>query len=478
MVRSYTQFRKKLSAGGTSCVEEVSACLKSIEDHKSLNAYVEVWAEEAMAAAKVSDQNFELGVARPLEGLVVSLKDVISYKGHALQASSKILEGYISPYNSTVVERLSQAGAIFIGRVSCDEFAMGSSNESAVYGPVKNPLDESKVPGGSSGGSAASVAAGTAHISIGSDTGGSVRQPASFCGIVGFKPTYSRISRFGLIAYASSFDCIGILSPLVEDAALVMEVIAGHDPKDATSSKKAVPEYHKQLTSNVRSKKRIALINDTIEHPGLQPAVKENINHIVHLLKEDGHEVEKVNFPLLDYILPVYYILTTAEASSNLSRFDGIRYGYRSNSNEEIDLLYKNSRSEGFGNEVKRRILLGTFVLSASYYDAYYTKAQKVRRLVREQTLKILDSFDFILTPTTPSSAFEIGKKSENPVESYLADLFTVQASVAGLPGISIPSGKDSNGLPFGIQLVGRAFEEGDLMNFSHQLSQKVLMQV
>lgn len=468
--RAYTSFRSAVVEGKNSVIAEVEACLAAIEKSKDLNAYLSVYAEEARAAAKVADVRYSNGTARPLEGLILSVKDVIAYQNHPLQASSKILNGYTSPFNATVLDRLIDQGAIVIGRVSCDEFAMGSSNESSAFGPVKNPVDPSCVPGGSSGGSAASVAAGTCHASVGSDTGGSVRQPASFCGLVGLKPSYARLSRFGLIAYASSFDCIGFLTNTVEDAALMLEFSAGQDQRDATSSSAIVPKYS-QLEA-LKEPLKIAIIKDTLFHDGIQSEIVKLTEAKIELLRSQGHTVNFVDFPLLDFILPIYYILTTAEASSNLSRFDGVRYGHRSEHRGTLQDLYAKSRSEGFGAEVKRRILLGTFVLSASYYDAYYTQAQKVRRLVREKTLEILQEHDCILTPTTPTTAFKLNKSFTNPVESYLADLFTVQASVAGLPAISLPSGLDQKGLPIGLQLVTGNMEEEKLLRIAKTFMQ------
>jgi aspartyl-tRNA(Asn)/glutamyl-tRNA(Gln) amidotransferase subunit A len=474
--RAYAPFREAVEKGQTTALAEVNACLSAIENNKNLNAFLSVYAEEAKIAAKSADERFANGNARALEGLILSVKDVIAYKDHPLQASSKILNGYISPFHSTVLQRLVEAGAIVIGRVSCDEFAMGSSNQSSAFGPVKNPVNPDLVPGGSSGGSAASVAAGTCHASLGSDTGGSVRQPAAFCGLVGLKPSYSRLSRYGLIAYASSFDCIGILANTIEDTALILELCAGEDELDATSSSAPTMAYSR--IPKLDQALKVAVIRDTIAHEGIQKEIVEATEATIELLKSQGHTVTLVDFPLLDYILPVYYILTTAEASSNLSRFDGVRYGYRSSANASLHDLYSKSRSEGFGPEVKRRILLGTFVLSASYYDAYYTQAQKVRRLVRDKTLEILGEHDCILTPTTPTTAFELNKSFSNPVESYLADLFTVQASVAGLPAISIPVGNDHQGLPIGLQLVTGNMEEGKLLQIAQAFMQLQQVQV
>lgn len=379
-----------------------------------------------LTRASEIDFKFKKGTAGKLAGLVVGLKDVLAYAGHPLQASSKILDGFNAQYNATAVQRLLDEDAIIIGRQNCDEFAMGSSNENSAFGPVLNDADNSRVPGGSSGGSAVAVQAEMCRISLGSDTGGSVRQPAAFCGVVGLKPTYSRISRFGLIAYGSSFDCIGVFGKAIEDIALVLEVIAGADEYDSTVSRTPVPRYSKELDSQGGSKYRIAYVREIENSEGLQPEIKEAIRMKINDLKSAGHEVEVIDFPLQEYVLPTYYILATAEASSNLSRFDGVRYGYRSPRTSDLASMYKRSRSEGFGKEVQRRILLGTFVLSASYYDAYYTKAQKVRRMIREKTKEILQKFDFIIMPITPTTAFKLGEHTDNPLEMYLADLFIV----------------------------------------------------
>ncbi len=403
--------------------------------------------------------------------MVIGLKDVLSYKDHPLQAGSKILNNFISEFNATAVQRLLDQDAIIIGRQNCDEFAMGSSNENSSFGPVLNPIDNTRVPGGSSGGSAVAVAADMCQVSLGSDTGGSVRQPAAFCGVVGMKPTYSRISRYGLVAYGSSFDCIGIFSKSVEDIALVLGVISGADEYDSTVSRTSVPDYSSALTPN--TKFRISYIRDTVESEALQLEIKDSIHEAIEELKSQGHTVEGIDFPLLEYVLPTYYILATAEASSNLSRYDGIRYGHRSAETKDLQSLYKKTRSEAFGKEVQRRILLGTFVLSSSYYDAYYTKAQKVRRVIREKTKAVFRHYDFMLMPTAPTTAFKLGSHTDNPLEMYLADLFSVQANVAGVPAISFPYGKDKNGLPIGLQAIADDFEESKLLQLAKLLTKQ-----
>lgn len=460
------QLQGDLQTGKISCVALVNELLKEIAAKKHLNIFLEVFEKTATEQAKQVDEKIKSGKAGKLAGVVVSLKDNICYKGHKVSASSKILEGFESLYSATVVERLLAEDAIIIGRTNCDEFAMGSSNENSSKGNVLNPLNEKFVPGGSSGGAASSVAAGFCHVALGSDTGGSIRQPASFCGAVGFKPTYGRVSRWGLIAYASSFDQIGPITKTVQDAALVTEVIAGADEYDSTASTKPVTKYSEELKGSGK-KYKIAYLKDCLEANGLDPEVKKAVSVQLEEFKKQGHTVEAVDFPYLDYLVPVYYVLTTAEASSNLSRFDGVHYGYRSPNATDLESTYKKSRSEGFGKEVKRRIMLGTFVLSAGYYDAYYSKGQKVRKLLQEKTFEILKNYDFIITPSTPGTAFEFGKNSADPIKMYLEDIFTVQANIAGVPAISVPCGNHSNGLPIGIQIMANYFEEGKLFEFA-----------
>lgn len=473
MLETYSSFQEiqhDLKNGTLSCLERVNFHLTNIQKKKHLNAFLSVYEDEALIRAAAIDKKIKNGIAGKLAGLVVGLKDVLCYKDHPLQASSKILDGFVSQFNGTAVQRLLDEDAIIIGRQNCDEFAMGSSNENSAYGSVLNEIDNQRVPGGSSGGSAVAVMADLCQVSLGSDTGGSVRQPAAFCGIIGFKPTYSRISRHGLIAFGSSFDSIGIFSKSIEDVAVVLEVIAGADEYDSTVSRKAVPSYSQDLAVSEKKKYKIAYIKE-IESPSLQREIRENITKKINALKSDGHVVEAIEFPLMEYILPTYYVLTTAEASSNLSRYDGVRYGYRSSNTQDLESLYKKTRSEAFGKEVQRRILLGTFVLSASYYDAYYNKAQKVRRIIRDKTKALLQEYDFILMPTTPTTAFKLGEHTENPVEMYLADLFSVQANVIGVPGISVPCGVDDKGLPIGIQIITNDFEESKLFQFSKFLT-------
>lgn len=466
-MRSYATFRDiqhDLKHGTISCRDLVKHHLTNIKNKAHLNAFLSVYENEALERAVEVDQKIKHGNAGKLAGLVVALKDVLSHRNHPLQASSKILDGFIAQYNATAVQRLLDEDAIIIGRNNCDEFAMGSSNENSAFGPVLNDIDHSRVPGGSSGGSAVAVQADMCRISLGSDTGGSVRQPAAFCGIVGLKPTYSRVSRYGLAAYASSFDCIGIFGTCVEDVALVLQVIAGADDHDSTVSKKTVPAYADSLAKPSTKKYRVAYLNDSQIANGLQPEIKTALDSTLERLRNAGHETEGIDLPLIDYFLPTYYILATAEASSNLSRYDGVRYGHRSSNGTDLHSMYKKTRSEGFSKEVQRRILLGTFVLSSSYYDAYYSQAQKVRRIIRNKTKEIFARYDFILMPAAPTTAFKIGEHTADPIEMYLADLFSVHANVAGVPGISIPCGNDTQGLPIGLQLIADDFEEEKLL--------------
>jgi aspartyl-tRNA(Asn)/glutamyl-tRNA(Gln) amidotransferase subunit A len=458
-----------LQLGVISCEDLVRYHLDNIKKKFHLNAFLSVYEEEALKRATEVDKKIKEGKAGKLAGLVVGLKDVLAYKDHPLQASSKILDGFISQFNATAVQRLIDEDAIIIGRQNCDEFAMGSSNENSAFGPVLNDIDNTRVSGGSSGGSAVAVMADMCQISLGSDTGGSVRQPAAFCGVYGLKPTYSRISRYGLVAYGSSFDCIGVFGKSIEDIALVLQVISGADEYDSTVSQQPVPNYLDDLQSSkdANKKYKVAYLRE-IASDGLQPEIKESISATIEKLKAAGHTVEPVDFTLNEYVLPTYYILATAEASSNLSRFDGVRYGYRTNSPSDLHEMYKKTRAEGFGKEVQKRILLGTFVLSASYYDAYYTKAQKVRRLIRNEMKDILSKYDFIVMPITPTTAFKLNEHTGNPLEMYLADLFSVQANVAGVPAISLPCGKDKQGLPIGLQVIANDFEESKLFKFSH----------
>ena len=428
------------------------------------NSFIEVFEKEALSKAKEIQKKIINNKSGVLAGLFIGLKDNICYKGHLLTASSKILEGFESKFSATAVEKLIKEDGIILGRLNCDEFAMGSSNENSIYGLVKNPNDLHKVPGGSSGGSGAAVAENLCNAALGSDTGGSVRQPASFCGVIGFKPTYGRVSRNGLIAYGSSFDQIGIFSKNIDDTNLISHVISGTDEFDSTVSKK---DSHNKIINQGDEKLNIGIPEDYLNFKNLDPEIKEKTLEIIEDLKSKGHNVELLKFPFLEYIVPTYYVLSTAEASSNLSRYDGAHFGLRSDEASDINTTYENTRSEGFGMEVKRRIMLGNFVLSSGYYDAYFTKAQKVRRLIAEKTFQMLEYNDILLFPTTPTTAFSIGE-IEDPITMYLQDIFTVHANIVGLPAISLPIGKHSNNLPFGIQLMAGKFKEEQLFKLSN----------
>ncbi len=467
--KKLTTIQEDLANGLITCQHLVEYYLDRISATKDLNVYIEVFEEEAMAQAKALDAKYKNNPTSvgKLFGMVLSIKDVLCYKDHTVTAGAKILEGFKSLFTATGIDRLLAEDAIIIGRVNCDQFGMGSTNENSHYGPTKNGLNPNKIPGGSSGASAVSVQIDTCLISLGTDTGGSVRQPAAFCGILGFKPTYGRVSRYGLLAYGSSFDQIGVLANSIEDIALTLELMAGRDEFDSTSSSQAVPSYSKDLDFGKKAK--IAYFPTAVAHRSLDADVRNQTLNLIKQLEVDGHTVEGVDFDYLDYIIPAYYVLTTAEASSNLSRFDGIRYGYRSPNATNLEETYTMSRTEGFSTEVKRRIMLGTFVLSAGYYDAYYGKAQKVRRLIAEKTAEIFKDYDFILMPSAPGPAWDIGAVNDDPVAMYLADIFTVQANMAGIPAISIPLG-ESGGMPIGVQLMANKFEEGKLLAFSKEL--------
>ncbi|CAN5219056.1 Asp-tRNA(Asn)/Glu-tRNA(Gln) amidotransferase subunit GatA [soil metagenome] len=470
--RNFSSVQADLKTGTITCLQLVDQYLARIDENQHLNVFTEVYADEARQQAEAVDQKLAAGTAGRLAGMIIGIKDVLSYAGHSVRAGSRILENFTAQFTATAIQRLLDEDVIIIGRQNCDEFAMGSSNENSAFGPVRNAADPSRVPGGSSGGSAVAVQAGLCLASIGSDTGGSVRQPAAFCGVVGLKPTYGRISRWGLIAYASSFDCVGPIANNADDAALLLEIMAGPDEFDSTVSSQPVTSYTSATLPD--RPLRIAYLRDGVESAGVDQSVRDATQLTINELRAAGHTVEPVDLSLINYLLPTYYILTTAEASSNLSRFDGVRYGYRSQGDgtSVMDLLslYKKSRTEGFGAEVRRRILLGTFALSASYYDAYYTKAQQVRRLIRQETERVFEKYDFLLSPTTPTPAFRLGEKTDDPLQMYLADIFTVQANVVGYPAISIPNGTDANGLPIGLQLMAPPFAEGALVALAKSL--------
>jgi len=441
--------------------------IAAIDQNKHLNCFLEVFAEQALQRAAELDSQPISGM---LHGVVIGIKDNICYKGHKASAASKILENFISPYSATAVERLEQEGAIILGRLNCDEFGMGSSNENSAFGPVLNPNDHSRVAGGSSGGSAAAVKSGLCMAALGSDTGGSVRLPADFCGVVGYKPAYGRVSRYGLIAYGSSFDQIGVLSNNVEDAAKIIEVISGPDEFDST----VLNIQNDSFDLSADRKYRIAYFPEWIEHTSIDPEISDQLKAFLKQLESEGHKVQPVSFPLTEFIVPTYYVLTTAEASSNLGRYDGARFGYRSRKiPDNLYSYYKHNRTEGFGKEVKRRIMLGTFVLSTGYYDAYFTKALQVRQQLKQQTELIFRDYDFILAPNSPGLAYKLGEKDKDPLAMYMGDIFTVFANLTGVPAVSLPVFKHSSNLPFGLQVLSSPQNEVSLLRFSHHMMQQ-----
>jgi aspartyl-tRNA(Asn)/glutamyl-tRNA(Gln) amidotransferase subunit A len=465
---SIKDYQSLLLNGQTTCVEAVSYYLKNIKANAHLNAFLEVYEEESLQRAAVLDAKRKAtGECGKLHGVITGLKDVICYKGHKISAASKILENFTSVFNATVTEKLLQEDAIIIGRQNCDEFAMGSSTENSAFGAVLNAADNTRVPGGSSGGSAVSVQADLCMISLGSDTGGSVRQPADFCGIVGLKPSYGRISRYGLIAYASSFDQIGIFAKTVDDAEIVLGVIAGVDEYDSTTVNSAL--YPAFQHSEKEKRYKLGYFPATFEHPNIDPEIACKQQDFIHKLKGLDVDVEAIDFDLLEYIVPAYYILTTAEASSNLSRYDGIRYGYSHRAKEFTEQI-KLTRSKGFGKEVKRRVMLGTFVLSEGYYDAYVTQAQKVRSILIEKTKAVFSTVDALILPVSPFTAFKLGQKTADPIEMFLADIYTVFANLTGIPAISLPLFKHSNGMPFGVQVMCSQLNELTLLHLSKKL--------
>lgn len=459
--RTFHEAKAALANGSTTVLDMARAALAQAEATAGLNIFLERFEESALETAARVDAKLAAGTAGPLAGAIISIKDNICYAGHRVSAASRMLEGYTSPFSATVVQRVLDADAVIIGRTNCDEFAMGSSNETSAYGPVGNPADPARVPGGSSGGAAASVAAGACHMALASDTGGSIRQPASFCGVAGLKPTYGRVSRYGLIAFASSFDQIGPLAHDAQDVASLYQVIAGPDERDNTSSHKPFLQPPAQT-----GKPTIGYYAQCLDHPGMDPEIRAHVLGQIERLREEGHAVEPVELAMAELFVPTYYILSTAEASSNLARFDGIRFGHRASDAQGADEIFRRSRSEGFGPEVQRRILLGTFVLSAGYYDAYYAQGMRVRRIIRDNTLQALSRFDMILTPTCPATAFPKGHIND-PLAMYLQDIFTVQANLAGVPAISLPTGLHSNGMPYGIQLMAKPFHDEHLLAWS-----------
>jgi aspartyl-tRNA(Asn)/glutamyl-tRNA(Gln) amidotransferase subunit A len=442
---------------------------KIAAEDERIGAYLTLSRERALDKAAAVDRANDAGdPLPPLAGVPVAIKDVMVTKDLRTTAGSKILENFVPPYCCTAVQRLEDAGAIILGKTNCDEFAMGSSNENSAYRPVHNPRDLSRVPGGSSGGSAAVVAAGTAVAALGSDTGGSIRQPAAFCGVVGLMPTYGRVSRYGLIAFASSLDHIGPLTKTVYDSALLLQHIAGRDPMDSTSSDLPVPDYTSEIGKPVRGL-RIGIPAEYFGE-GLDPEVRSAVENAIQKLAEAGCEVVPISLPHTQYAIPTYYVIATAEASSNLARYDGVRYGFRATGAKTLSEMYRRTRDAAFGTEVKRRIMLGTYVLSAGYYDAYYLKAQRVRTLIARDFEQAFERVDAIVTPTTPTPAFKLGEKVDDPVAMYLADIYTVTADLAGVPGISVPCGHSREGLPIGVQILGRHFDEATILRIGHAI--------
>ncbi|NGP76503.1 Asp-tRNA(Asn)/Glu-tRNA(Gln) amidotransferase subunit GatA [Balneolaceae bacterium YR4-1] len=505
--RDFTEIRESIKTGNLTLPELAHHYISNIDEtNNDINAVVNYDRDEIIRQAESIQKKIEDDSAGRLAGMAIGIKDVICEKNKKATCASAILEDFESTYDATVIERLKKEGALLLGRLNMDEFAMGSSNENSIYGPAKNPHDPDKVPGGSSGGSAAAVAAEYCTAALGSDTGGSIRQPASYCGVVGLKPTYGRVSRHGLVAFASSFDCIGPLANSVADAATILEVLAGYDDHDNTSSSRAVPDY-REAVSDPTSNIKIGVPEEYFGK-GLDKEIRDGIQEQLKDLENEGAELVPIHLPHMKYGIAAYYILATAEASSNLARYDGIRYGHRADIDEveqelhqekmaiqeQMELatgdkkmelskelettdsalvrLYKKSRTEGFGQEVKRRIMLGTYVLSAGYYDAYYAKAQKVRRLIKQDFTQAFDDVDVIVSPTAPTTAFDIGSKMDDPVQMYLNDVYTISANLAGICGINLPAGKHSNGLPYGLQFMADTFEEEKLLNAARLVEQ------
>lgn len=465
------ELHSQLTSKKTSSVELTEAILAQIEKTENkIRAYVTINKEAALKEAQAADQRIKNNEnVTPLTGIPIAIKDNMCTKGILTTCSSKILANYIPPYDATIVTKIKEAGAVIIGKANMDEFAMGSSTENSGLHPTFNPWDIETVPGGSSGGSAAAVSAGEAVLATGSDTGGSIRQPASFCGVVGFKPTYGRVSRYGLVAFASSLDQIGPLTQDVTDTALLMNIISGYDPKDSTSVNIPVPDYRKALIDNVK-KLKVGVIKELLGK-GIDKAVKEAVKKAVQKYKELGAEIHEVSMPSFEYAVATYYLIAPAEASSNLARYDGVKFGHRTKEAKDLLTMYYKTRAEGFGAEVKRRIMLGTYALSAGYYDAYYLKALKVRTLIKQDFEKAFKKCDVLLSPTAPSVAFKVGEKKDDPLSMYISDIATIPVNLAGLPAISIPCGM-SNGLPIGLQIIGKAFDEETILRAAFSFEQ------
>lgn len=464
---AYQKLRNKLLSGKTTCTKITEHFLKKIQEKKDLNAFITVFDDYAIERAKIIDQKIAMGKAGNLAGMVIAVKDILVQKGKRTTCGSKILENFYAPYDATVIQKIEAEDAIVIGKTNMDEFGMGSSNENSAFGPVKNPHDINRIPGGSSGGSAVAVAAGLSICALGTDTGGSVRQPASMTGVVGLRPTYGRVSRYGLIAFASSLDQIGCITNNVADCACLLQVIAGRDNRDSTSSNKPVPDYSTFLTNDPQGI-RIGLPKEFFS-AGLDQEIRDTIERCIQILKNEGAQIKEVSLPYTEYGIATYYLICTAEASSNLAKYDGIRYGLRIPEND-LQSQYIKTRSQGFGDEVKRRIMLGTYALSAGYYDAYYKKAQKVRTLIRHDFEKVFQNCDIIIGPTSPTTPFKLGERINDPLKMYLSDIYTVTAPMAGVPAISIPVGKNSEDLPIGLQITGKPFHEGEILGIANWL--------
>ena len=461
---------KGLDAKSFSAVELMQSVIDRTDAVEAkINAFVDRDIEDALKHAKASDERRARGEnLGAFDGIPVGIKDILAVKGQSLRCASKMLEGYRSPYDATCITKLKEAGAIIWGRLNMDEFAMGSSTENSAYGITANPWNLDCIPGGSSGGSAAAVSSGEAIVSLGTDTGGSIRQPAALCGVVGMKPTYGLISRYGLVAFASSLDQVGPLSRNVKDSALLLETITGHDPLDSTSLKQAKVNYSSDLDTDAPAKKMTLGVPKEFFQAGIDPEIKEAVEKAIDWYRSSGYTIKEISLPHSELCVPVYYIIATAEASSNLARFDGVRYSHRSKDAENILELFSKSRGEGFGEEVKRRIILGTYVLSSGYYDAYYLRAQKVRSLIRQDFEQAFTTVDAIITPTTPTPAFKRGEKNNDPLAMYLNDIYTISVNLAGLPALSLPVGMTQNNLPIGMQVIGKAFGEAEILSIAH----------
>jgi len=460
------ELQEKIKNGdvsATKLIESVFSRIDAVEER--VHSYIRLMKEEALAAAAKADEQIKKGDIQPLTGIPIALKDIVCTKGITTTCGSHILHNFVPPYNATVVEKLSAAGAVFVGKANMDEFAMGSSTETSYFGPTRNPWDLERIPGGSSGGSATAVAADECIASIGSDTGGSIRQPAALCGVVGLKPTYGRVSRFGLIAFASSLDQIGPFTKDVEDCAIMMNALAGYDPRESTSVKAEVPDYRQFIGRDISGWK-VGIPKEYFVE-GIDPEVSAAVNRAIDVVKKCGGQCIDITLPHTQYCLAVYYIIAPAEASSNLARYDGVKYGFRAADARDLAQMYTKTRRQGFGAEVKRRIMIGTYALSAGYYDAYYGKASQVRALIRRDFDEAFQQCDVILTPTTPTPAFKIGEKTDDPLQMYLSDIFTISTNLAGIPGISVPCGFTAAGLPIGVQFLAGHFEEGKLLQIA-----------